>query len=401
MSRKSEIDSLKERACSVIDSLAGDLVRLSHDIHAHPELNFQEHFASELLARFAHQHGVDADLGAYGVDTGFTSDVGRGPQIGFLCEYDALPAIGHGCGHNVIAAAGMGAAIAAAVVCGDAGGAVRLLGTPAEEGGGGKIVMARNGALEGLDAAMMVHPADADLTEIDAISVQQLFVHYEGVAAHAAAAPHEGRNALDAAVLGYMSVAALRQHIRPTERIHGIFTHGGDKPNIVPHRADMEWYVRSDTIESLQPLKKRVLASLESGAAGCGCSMSHEWDNHTYAEMLTNPHLVASYVSNSERLGRVVQDPILVGHRVVGSTDMGNVSQLVPSIHPMINVTRARTAIHTEAFATAAAEPAADQAIVDGAKAMVMTAIDYWTSPEMQSSVQADFHRRRTRAAVL
>lgn len=397
----SDIRRLKDRACANVDAHADELIALSHAIHARPELNFEEHFACESLVRLATECGLDAHGSVYGVDTALAADAGTGPRVAFVSEYDALPGIGHGCGHNVIAAAGIGAAIAGAEVCGEAGGSVRLLGTPAEEGGGGKIAMARNGAFEGVDLAMMVHPADADLTEIDAIAVQQLFVQFEGVAAHAAAAPHEGRNALDAAVLGYMSIAALRQHIRPSERVHGIFTHGGDKPNIVPRHAEMEWYVRSDTIASLQPLKKRVLACLQSGADGCGCTMSHSWDDHTYAEMLTNSHVVASYVANAGDLGRRVADPALVGHRVVGSTDMGNISQLVPSIHPMIAITDRGTPIHTEAFAAAARRASADRAVLDGAKAMVMTAIDFWTSASMRDRVRSDFEERRSRTAVL
>ena len=192
-----------------------------------------------------------------------------------LCEYDALPAIGHACGHNVIATAGLGAGLAAAAVAEQAGGTLRIMGTPAEEGGGGKIEMARRGAFDDVDAAMMVHPADADLIAMDTIAFQQLHVQYHGKAAHAAAAPWDGRNALDAAVLGYMNVAALRQHIRPTERIHGIFTKGGDKANIVPAETAMEWIVRSATIESLQPLKQRVLTCLESAATACACTIDH------------------------------------------------------------------------------------------------------------------------------
>lgn len=395
------VEDLKRRACQVVDQLAPELVDLSHFVHDNPELNFEERISSTALARFADSHGLAASLGAFGAETGFVGDAGSGPRVAFVCEYDALPEIGHACGHNVIAAAGMGAAIAASAVCEDAGGALRLLGTPAEEGGGGKIVMARNGAFDGVDVAMMVHPADADLTEIDAIAVQQLSVHFHGVAAHAAAAPHEGRNALDAAVLGYMSVAALRQHIRTTERVHGIFTHGGDKPNVVPDRAEMEWYVRSDTIQTLQPLKERVLTSLSAAATGCGCTMSHEWQDHTYAEMLTNSHLVASYAVNSARLGRAILDPGSARHRVVGSTDMGNVSHLVPSIHPMINVTSAPTPIHTRAFSVAARKDLADRAVLDGAKAMAMTAIDFWTSTEMRRDVQDDFQRRRGKFDVL
>ena len=388
----SEVDELKIRACNLIDKNSEVLISVSHEIHDHPEQNYEEVFASELLTRTANGLGVPVELGAFDCSTGFSGDVGTGPTVCIMSEYDALPEIGHGCGHNIIAAAGLGAAIALASIAKDSGGRVRYMGTPAEEGGGGKILMARNGALTGVDLAMMVHPADADLATIDAIALQQLLVEYSGQESHAAAAPHLGRNALDAAVLGYMAVATLRQHILPTERVHGIFLKSGDKPNIVPSEASSEWYVRSDNVTSLAALKPRVLAALESGAHACGCSVSHEWIGAAYADMVTNNTMGTMYAHNAFRLGRTVTDPRQGGHRVVGSTDMGNVSHLVPSIHPMIASAPTGTSIHTKQFAQFARSPMADQAVLDGAKAMAMTAIDYWTSPERQVAVAAEFN---------
>ena len=388
----SEVDQLKTRACNLIDKNAEVLISVSHEIHDHPEQNYEEVFASELLTRTANGLGVPVELGAFDCATGFSGDVGTGPTVCIMSEYDALPEIGHGCGHNIIAAAGLGSAIALASIAKDSGGRVRYMGTPAEEGGGGKILMARNGALTGVDLAMMVHPADADLATIDAIALQQLLVEYSGQESHAAAAPHLGRNALDAAVLGYMAVATLRQHILPTERVHGIFLKSGDKPNIVPSEASSEWYVRSDNVTSLAALKPRVLAALESGAHACGCSVSHEWIGAAYADMVTNNTMGTMYAHNALRLGRTVTDPRQGGHRVVGSTDMGNVSHLVPSIHPMIASAPTGTSIHTKQFAQFARSPMADQAVLDGAKAMAMTAIDYWTSPERQVAVAAEFN---------
>ena len=388
----SEVDELKIRACNLIDKNSEVLISVSHEIHDHPEQNYEEVFASELLTRTANGLGVPVELGAFDCSTGFSGDVGTGPTVCIMSEYDALPEIGHGCGHNIIAAAGLGSAIALASIAKDSGGRVRYMGTPAEEGGGGKILMARNGALTGVDLAMMVHPADADLATIDAIALQQLLVEYSGQESHAAAAPHLGRNALDAAVLGYMAVATLRQHILPTERVHGIFLKSGDKPNIVPSEASSEWYVRSDNVTSLAALKPRVLAALESGAHACGCSVSHEWIGAAYADMVTNNTMGTMYAHNALRLGRTVSDPRQGGHRVVGSTDMGNVSHLVPSIHPMIASAPTGTSIHTKQFAQFARSPMADQAVLDGAKAMAMTAIDYWTSPERQVAVAAEFN---------
>ena len=388
----SEVDELKIRACNLIDKNSEVLISVSHEIHDHPEQNYEEVFASELLTKTANGLGVPVELGAFDCSTGFSGDVGTGPTVCIMSEYDALPEIGHGCGHNIIAAAGLGSAIALASIAKDSGGRVRYMGTPAEEGGGGKILMARNGALTGVDLAMMVHPADADLATIDAIALQQLLVEYSGQESHAAAAPHLGRNALDAAVLGYMAVATLRQHILPTERVHGIFLKSGDKPNIVPSEASSEWYVRSDNVTSLAALKPRVLAALESGAHACGCSVSHEWIGAAYADMVTNNTMGTMYAHNALRLGRTVTDPRQGGHRVVGSTDMGNVSHLVPSIHPMIASAPTGTSIHTKQFAQFARSPLADKAVLDGAKAMAMTAIDFWTSPERRVAVAAEFN---------
>jgi amidohydrolase len=397
-----DVESLKAAVCAEVDRLADQLLHASHEIHTHPELNFEEHFAHDLLVEQLRSAGVNTTAHAYGVDTAFEASAGdQGFVVAVLCEYDALPGIGHACGHNVIATAGLGAGLAAAAVAAQAGGMLRILGTPAEEGGGGKIEMARRGAFEHVGAAMMVHPADADLISMDCIALQELHVQFHGKAAHAAAAPWEGRNALDAAVLGYMNIAALRQHIRPTERIHGVFTHGGDKANIVPAETAMEWIVRSATIESLQPLKQRVLTSLESAATACACTVDHEWHSHTYADMIDNAPMVAAYVNNAARVGRTVADPAAVGRRVVGSTDMGNISHLVPSIHPMIKVAADGVAIHTVEFAEWARSPDGDKAVLDGAKMMAMTVVDLWTSADLREATTEAFAGRPSAVEVL
>lgn len=376
-----------------VDNLADRLIAVSRDIHAHPELNFAEHYAHDLLTGVLTEYGLEVTRHAYGVDTAFEAVAGDAgaPEVLVLLEYDALPGIGHGCGHNVIAAAGLGAGLAVAKLAKELGGRVRILGTPAEEGGGGKIAMARQGAFRSGIAALMIHPADADLIKMDSIAVHTVDVIYEGRAAHAAAAPWEGKNALDAAVLGYMNVAALRQHIRPTERIHGIITEGGEKPNIVPRRAAAKWYVRSDTISTLQPLKARVVSCLEGATSACGCSMSTTWDDHTYAEVRDNMVIVNSFVSNMAMLGRLVRDPRTDGRSVMGSTDMGNISYLMPAIHPMVKVAPDGVAIHTEDFAHYAGSESGDQGMLIGAKAMAMTVIDLWTDAELRSDAAVEF----------
>jgi amidohydrolase len=377
-----EANEIKDRIAAEVERRAEVLLDVSHRIHERPELCFEEHHAADLLAGVLEDEGFDVERGAAGMETAFLARVGSsGPTIAVFCEYDALPEIGHACGHNVIGAAGLGAGLAAATLADELGGRVLVVGSPAEEGGGGKEVV---------DAAMMVHPADGDLTAMNVIAIQQVHVKYHGEAAHAAAFPHRGRNALDAAVLGYVNVAALRQHIRPTERIHGIFTDAGDKPNIVPKYAAAEWYVRSPTLRLLQALKQRVLTCLESGAAAAGCTMEHEWLDPAYADMIDNPVLVDLFSANAERVGRTMADPT-TAENVVGSTDMGNISYVVPSIHPMLRVAPRGVPIHTPEFTGFARGEDGDQAVLDGASAMAMTVADLWLDPSRLEEARTAF----------
>jgi amidohydrolase len=386
-------DDLKTQAMNRVDELADTLVAISHQIHAEPELGFEEHTAHRLLTDAIDAAGVPVERGAYELDTAFEARAGStGPTIAVCCEYDALPGIGHACGHNIIAAAGLGAGLAAASIAEQAGGRVTILGTPAEEGGGGKVMMIDRGAFEGVDAAMMVHPAAHDLLTMTTIAIHPLTVTYHGESAHAAAAPHEGRNALDAAVLGYMNVAALRQHILPEERIHGIFTNGGAKPNVVPNAAAMEWYVRSPSVAGLQDLKARVLTALEAGATAAGCTMTHEWGEVPYSDMIDNDLFLSMYAANATQLGRPPVPPESTT-AVVGSTDMGNVSYEVPSIHPMIKVADDGSPIHTPKFAEHAVSALGDQAVIDGAKAMAMTMVDLWTNPAALEQIKVAHQR--------
>ncbi len=389
---KIDVVEMKKQVCQDIDRRASDLIEISHQIHKHPELNFEEHFAHDTLTQYISDSKLKVDRGAYQLETAFDVSVngGDGPTVAVLCEYDALPGIGHACGHNIIAAAGLGAGVALSTVVELCGGKLRLMGTPAEEGGGGKVEMARKGAFKNIDAAMMIHPSDQDLARMNAIAIQQLFVRFEGLAAHAAVSPDRGKNALDAAVLGYMNVAALRQHIRPTERVHGIFTKAGEKPNIVPREAEMDWYVRSDTIESLQPLKQRIAKCLEAGAVAADCTISFDWQKNTYADLVDNLPLLTSYVQNSAQMGRDLTTDVLPGTGG-GSTDMGNLSYLVPSIHPMLQVAPQGVSLHSAQFAEFTASKDADKAVIDGAKIMAMTAIDMWLSPTLQTKVRQAF----------
>ena len=369
---------LRRRVVDEVDRRAEMLLDVSHRIWAEPETCFEERHAHDLLTEVLESEGLAPSRHAADLETAFVATAGHdGPDVGVLLEYDALPGIGHACGHNVIAAAGLGAGLAAAALADEAGGRVRILGTPAEEGGGGKIFMIEAGLFEGLAAAMMVHPADRDLLRFSSLAVAQMKVDYQGQASHAASAPHLGRNALDAAVLGYVNVAALRQHIRPEERVHGIFTDAGDRPNIVPHHAAAEWFVRSPDGPGLDELQRRVVAALQAGADASGCSMEWHPSAPTFLEMRDDHPLLGLFARNSAALGRPLGEPDEVGH-VRGSTDMGNVSQVVPSIHPMLAVAPAGVSIHTPEFADHARSAAGDRAVLDGARSMALTVVDTW-----------------------
>jgi amidohydrolase len=316
--------------------------------------------------------------------------------VALLCEYDALPGLGHACGHNLIAAMGLGAGLAAARLAPSAGGSLVVIGSPAEEDGGGKVLLAEAGAFDGVDAAMMIHPGDTELVDLPTLACSTWRATYRGVAAHASTYPWKGRNALDAAVLGYNAVAALRQHIEPAERVHGIFLEAGEKPNIVPERAVAEWWVRSPTSAGLLVLNERVHACLRGAATAAGCAVEIESTCPDYFDMWTNAPLAELFSANAAGLGRhpgTVSGPVSVG-----STDMGNVSHLVASIHPRIAVSPPGVGIHSAAFAGWAGGPEGDKAVLDGATALAMTVADLWLRPEAMAAARASFEARAAAA---
>ncbi|HEU5151222.1 MAG TPA: amidohydrolase [Iamia sp.] len=389
-------EAVKTRIEAEVDRLADTLLRVSHDIHAHPEVLFEERHAHDVLTAAIEEAGIPVERSAYGLETGFAARAGDGgPLVAVCCEYDALPGIGHACGHNVIAAAGLGAGLAAAAVAAEAGGRVLILGTPGEEGGGGKQLMMDAGALDGVAAAVMVHPAGADLRTMDTLAIQRATVTYTGHAAHASAAPERGRNALDAMVLGYVNVAALRQHIADAERVHGIFLEAGHAANIVPARTVAQWYVRSTDRAGLAALRARVEACLVAGADAAACDIAFDWYEPAYDELVGLETFDDLYAANAARVGRTVLRPGDPGvPSVLGSTDMGNVSQVVPSIHPMIAVSPPDVAIHTEAFVGYAGGAEGDAAVLDGAKALACTVADLWLDPAALAAVQHEFATR-------
>lgn len=385
--------TLKRDVSAAIDAMAPTLIAVSHFIHDNPELNFKEYKSSARLQQAVRDAGLTVTGGAYGCETGYESEFGKAgaPLVAILSEYDALPGIGHACGHNVIGSAGLGAALGLAKLGAALPGRVRYLGTPAEEGGGGKEVMAQHGAFKGVDAAMMVHSSGFDIETMPCLALTQVDVIYHGQSAHASAMPHRGLNALDAVVLAYQGIAALRQHIRPTERIHGIITDGGQAANIVPERAAAHFLVRAENAKDLAKLKQRVHGCLEAGALATGVRAEINWAKADYLDLKTAWPLAKSYRANAEMLGRQFVEMEQLPAGTAGSTDMGNVSYRVPSIHPMIAIAPMNVVIHNPEFTRWAKSDRGDKGVIDGAKAMAMTAIDFFCDADLRKRTAEGF----------
>jgi amidohydrolase len=388
-----DLRALKQEVCDSVEAAREALLRVSRAIHAHPELAFEERQAAALLVAALREGGLRVETGAYGLETAFAAEFGspRGPCVALLAEYDALPGIGHACGHNLIATSALGATLALAPLANTLPGRVRMLGTPAEERGGGKELMARQGAFDGVDAALMMHPSSVNLVSMPCIAMSEVEVVFHGLSAHAAAMPERGVNALDALVLAYQGIAALRQHIRATERIHGIVTDGGQAPNIVPERAAGRFYVRAANAQELAPLKLRVEGCFRAGAAATGAEVEIRWDPADYLDIHYNEPLATAFRSNAESLGRVFFPFEKLPASIQGSTDMGNVSHRVPAIHPMLAAAPLHCTIHNPEFAKWAASELGDAAAIDGAKALAMTALDFLFDAALQRSAREAF----------
>jgi amidohydrolase len=373
-----------------LEGLAGDLIELSHTVHANPELGFEEHHAVAAVAETVRRHGIDIEVGVYGLETAFRAIVGDGsPRVAILAEYDALPGIGHGCGHNVICAAGVGGFLAAAPLVAGLGGSIELIGTPAEEGGSGKELIARAGGFDQIDCAMMVHPAGSAAAACTYLGMRQVVVEFHGVGAHASAFPFMGRNALDACVAAYNMISQLRQHILSDDRIHGIITDGGTKPNIVPDHAAAHYYVRSREIDTLVELTRRIDEIFRAAAAGTGTTAELHWDvTPLDLPVRNNLALANRFALSQSRRGKPMP---LRAPVPSGSTDMGNISVRVPSIHPKVAISPKTVAVHTAEFADYAGSPSGDEGALDGAYGLAMTALDYLADPELRADVAAEF----------
>jgi len=373
----SAVHSAKATAARVIDEHLGELVTLSHSVHATPELCFHENRSAAAVAGALRNGGLAVSEGVYDLETALESRAGRSDLVIAVCaEYDALPDVGHACGHNIIAAAAVGAGLALAAVADQVDLEVRVLGTPAEEGGGGKIFMLERGAFADVHAAMMIHPWPADRLTGACLAVSHFDVHFTGKEAHASAAPWEGVNALDAMTISQVALGLLRQQLPPGDQVHGIITHGGGAANIIPASVSGRFMVRSRTIEALSAAEPRVRACFEAGAVATGCTLSFDELSPIYSHMEADPGLLAAYRRNAEALGRSFEADDADAPLPTFSTDMANVSLAVPTIHPLVGIETAGAVNHQHEFAAACITPSADAAVRDGALAMAWTAID-------------------------
>jgi len=384
------MSAVKDLIGQAVDRLADELEALSRQIHDSPELAYQEVKAAGWLSDFLARQGFTVERGVAGVETAFrgTLETGPGPTIAILCEYDALPQIGHACGHNVIATAGAGAGAALAAVRAQLPhGRVQVIGTPAEEGGGGKVKLIQGGVFEHVDVAMMIHGFDRWILHQDLLGIVRVGFEFRGKAAHASADPWEGVNALDAVIQTFNNVSMLRQQIRPDARIHGIVTHGGAAPNIIPEMAACTFYVRAARLDYMWELHRRVLACAEGAATATGCTVTTIDKEAPYEPLKRNDTLLGLFRANMTSVG-AEESP---APDRLGSSDIGNVSQVIPAIQPMVQIAPPGTPIHSRAFEAAAVSPLARTGMCQAAKTMAMTTLDLLADPGLVKRARAEF----------
>ena len=385
-----EEEKLKEKLKAELEIRRSELVRLSSDIHDNPELGFQEVKAVSWLSNYLENNGFCVEKGVAGLATAFQATYGEGkPKIAVLAEYDALPGIGHGCGHNIIAASAVGAGVASKIVVDNLGGSIIILGTPGEETFGGKIDMIKAGIFDDVDVAMMVHPSVLNMAIYRTLACLPLEVEFFGKAVHAAIHPAEGVNALEAIILAFNSINSLRQHIKEQARIHGIITNGGEAPNVVPAYSAAKFIIRAPDYAYLEELQGKVLNCFKGASLASGARLKYRWGEKVYAPIRNNVAMARLFSDNLESLGRKLD--IFDSQSPFGSSDIGNVSEVVPSMHPMVAIASPPVSLHSTEFASAAASEAGYQGLLDAAKAMAMTVVDIIGRPGVLEKIKQEF----------
>jgi amidohydrolase len=381
----------KEKAIRAIDDLSAELIQISSTLHANPETAFKEFRSAALLCDTLDGYGFAVERGVGGLETAFRAEAqgnGSGPAIAILAEYDALPDIGHACGHNIIATSAIGAAIAVKQVLGELPGRVVVIGTPAEEGGGGKVILLERGVFQDIDAAMMVHPASRTMVLRGSLASTRLRIEFSGKASHAAAAPEDGINALDAVILTFTNVNALRLHLKPDARVHGIITNGGSAANIIPDYAAATFSVRAASQKYALEVLERVIQCAQAAGMATGATLKHS-TRPGYAQMIPNQTMARVFADNWRAIQVEVHAPR--PNERMGSTDMGNVSQALPGIHPYIAIAPNGTAGHTIEFREAAISDAGHAGLLNAAKGMAMTTIDLLSDPALLEQAKIEF----------
>lgn len=384
-----QITEIKKQALNILDGIKENLFSLSCDFYHNPETGLKEFKTSAACVSMLEEFGFKIDKGVAGMETAFKAAFGNGrPAISLLVEMDALPQIGHGCGHNISGIASVGAAIAVSKLIPKAGGSIVVLGTPAEEIGVGKIAMIKAGVFNGLDCAMMAHPSSKRMVSRVFLGLIRLNLYFKGKPSHAAAYPEEGINALDAVIQTFNSINAMRQQLRSDVRIHGIITDGGAAPNIIPEKASASFYVRAKDLEELYSVKEKVLNCASGAALATGCLLTVEEDADMNAPLKQNKAFADIYRRQMEFLGFKEDDFPM--DKNAGSSDIGNVSQVLPTIHPHILLKRGIN-IHTREFADATITDDGKNAIMEGAKCLALTAVELITDKEAMEKVKMDF----------
>ena len=374
----------------------GDLIELSHDIHAEPELAFAEHRSCAKTQALAAERGFDVTRPAGGLDTAFRAAYGSGSLVVGVCaEYDALPGIGHACGHNIIAASAVGTALALAEVAEDLDLTVVLLGTPAEEAGGGKVLMLEAGLFDDIAATVMLHPGPLDIAAARSLALSQVAVSYVGRESHAAVAPHLGINAADAVTVAQVAIGLLRQQLAPGQMVHGIVTDGGQASNVIPAHAEMQYTMRADDAAGLAALEARMADCFLAGAVGTGCDYDITATEPPYLELTPDGWLAETFRAEMQRVGRSPVGRELEVALPLGSTDMGNVTQVMPGIHPIVGIDANGASVHQPGFAAAAVGPSADRAVVEGSIMLARTVVALAENSAERERV-LELQRRRT-----
>lgn len=400
---QSDYQTLQQTILETIDRVSPTLIEISRTIHGDPEIAYQERRASTLLANKLEENGFQVERNAAQIETAFLAKAGtqtvNTPNVAICAEYDALPGLGHGCGHNLIATSALGAAIALHGVIDRLPGRITIFGTPAEEGGGGKVLMVNRGAFQGVDAAMMFHPSTHNMSDRGSLAATRVNIAFKGRASHAAAAPDRGINALDGVIQTFNNVNALRQHLRSDARVMGIITNGGSAANIVPDFASAHFSIRAEDRRYADEVLAKFRRCAEAAALSTGATLEFTvLENSRYDNMVPNPTLAHLFDQKLQLLGLEVTPAD--GNERMGSTDMGNVSQVVPSIHSYLAIAPAGVSGHTIEFREAAYADEGQRGMLNAAKAMALTTLDLFARPELLAQAKREFQEQASRGIV-